>query len=85
MFDIDSFVADCRAALVERSSDAIRDVVRRAVAEPDAILKVLGEPSGASAINQSISRAIFFLDIADQPSFRSTCKRTMRVNWITQP
>jgi predicted metal-dependent enzyme (double-stranded beta helix superfamily) len=49
MFDIDSFVADCRAALAERSSDAIRDVVRRAVAEPDAILKVLGEPSGASA------------------------------------
>ena len=49
MFDIDRFVADCRAALAERSSEAIRDVVRRAVAEPDGILKVLGEPSGASA------------------------------------
>ena len=49
MFDIDSFVADCRAALAERSSEAVRDVVRRAIAEPDAILKVLGEPSGASA------------------------------------
>ena len=49
MFDIDHFVADCRAALAERSSEAIRDVVRRVVAEPDAILKVLGEPSGASA------------------------------------
>ena len=49
MFDIDSFVADCRVALAERSSEAIRDVVCRAVAEPDAILKVLGEPSGASA------------------------------------
>ena len=35
MFDIDRFVADCRAALAERSSEAIRDVVRRAVAEPD--------------------------------------------------
>jgi predicted metal-dependent enzyme (double-stranded beta helix superfamily) len=49
MFDIDRFVADCRAALAERSSEAIRDVVRRAVAKPDGILKVLGEPSGASA------------------------------------
>ena len=49
MFDIDRFVADCRAALAERSSEAIRDVVRRAVVEPDGIMKVLGEPSGASA------------------------------------
>jgi predicted metal-dependent enzyme (double-stranded beta helix superfamily) len=49
MFDIDSFVADCRAALAERSSEAVRDVVCRAIWEPDAILKVLGEPSGASA------------------------------------
>ena len=38
MFDIDSFVADCRAALAERSSEAVRDVVRRAIAAPDAIL-----------------------------------------------
>ena len=43
MFDIHSFVADCRAALAERSSEAVRDVVCRAIAEPDAILKVLGE------------------------------------------
>jgi predicted metal-dependent enzyme (double-stranded beta helix superfamily) len=49
MFDIDSFVADCRVALAERSSEAIRDVVCRAIAAPDAILKVLGEPSGACA------------------------------------
>jgi hypothetical protein len=49
MLDIDRFVADCRAALAEQSSEAIRDVVRRAVAEPDGILKVLGAPSRASA------------------------------------
>ena len=34
---------------VELIDAQVRDVVRRAVAEPDAILKVLGEPSGASA------------------------------------
>ena len=38
-----SDLTDCRAALAERSSEAVRDVVCRAIAEPDAILKVLGE------------------------------------------
>ena len=28
MFDIDRFAADCRTALAERGSEAIRDVVR---------------------------------------------------------
>ena len=49
MFDIDRFADDCRAALQERSSEAIREVVRRAVSEPDDILRALGEPTGASA------------------------------------
>jgi predicted metal-dependent enzyme (double-stranded beta helix superfamily) len=50
MFDIDRFAADCRAALAERGSEAIREVVRRAVAEPEEILKVLGEPARANAV-----------------------------------
>jgi predicted metal-dependent enzyme (double-stranded beta helix superfamily) len=49
MFDIDRFAADCRAALAERGSEAIREVVLRAVSEPEEILKALGEPSGAFA------------------------------------
>jgi predicted metal-dependent enzyme (double-stranded beta helix superfamily) len=49
MFDIDRFAADCRAALAERGSDAIREVVSRAVADPEEILRVLGEPARASA------------------------------------
>jgi len=49
MFDIDAFAADCRAALAERGSDAIREVVRRAVSESGDILRTLGEPVGASA------------------------------------
>ena len=49
MFDIDRFVADCRAALAEPGSEAIRDVVARAVAEPEEILRVLGTPTRASA------------------------------------
>ena len=49
MFDIDRFAADCRAALAERGSDAIREVVRRAVSEPGDIIAALGEQRGAFA------------------------------------
>ena len=45
MFDLDSFVADCRAALREDSSHkAVREVVVRAVSDPAAMLAGLGEP-----------------------------------------
>jgi predicted metal-dependent enzyme (double-stranded beta helix superfamily) len=44
MFDLDRFVADCRAALAEdRSLAAVREVVARAVSEPAAVLEALGE------------------------------------------
>lgn len=49
MFDIDRFAADCRTALAERGSEAIREVVRRAVAEPADIIAALGEQRGAFA------------------------------------
>lgn len=47
MFDIDRLAADCRAALADRGSDAIREVVQRAVADPDEIIAALGEQTGA--------------------------------------
>lgn len=49
MFDIDRFAADCRAALAERGSDAIREVVRRAVSGPGEIIATLGERTSAFA------------------------------------
>ena len=49
MFDIDRFAAACRAALTELGSDAIREVVRRAVSEPSDIIAALGEQNGAFA------------------------------------
>jgi predicted metal-dependent enzyme (double-stranded beta helix superfamily) len=49
MFDLDQFVADCRAArAADRSSKTICEVVRRAVSDPVAMLKTLGEPDRAS-------------------------------------
>jgi hypothetical protein len=46
MFDIQRFIDDCRAALKETEvPKAIREVVARAVADPTAVLKALGEPT----------------------------------------
>jgi predicted metal-dependent enzyme (double-stranded beta helix superfamily) len=49
MFELDRFIADCRAALAEDSSHkAVREVVAKAVAEPGALLKGLGTPNRAA-------------------------------------
>ena len=49
MFDIDRFAAECRAALAAQGSEAIREVVRQAVAKPDEIVAALGEQTVAFA------------------------------------
>src|SRR5215470_7688491 len=48
MFDLDQFISDCRGALKENASpSAVREVVARAVSNPAAVLKALGEPKKA--------------------------------------
>src|SRR5689334_9992804 len=48
MLDLDQFVVSCRQALAaDRSHKLVRDVVARAVADPPAVLKRLGEPNRA--------------------------------------
>jgi predicted metal-dependent enzyme (double-stranded beta helix superfamily) len=48
MFEVDRFIADCRAARShDASHKAVREVIARAVAEPAAVLKALGEPKRA--------------------------------------
>lgn len=48
MFELDRFIADCRAALgASASHGAVREVVARAVCEPGAVLRALGEPKRA--------------------------------------
>jgi predicted metal-dependent enzyme (double-stranded beta helix superfamily) len=45
MFDLDQFVGDCRAALAaDKSHKSVREVIARAVSDPTAVLKGLGEP-----------------------------------------
>jgi hypothetical protein len=48
MFDLDAFVADCRAALAaDTSHEHVREVVARAVSNPALVLSRLGEPKRA--------------------------------------
>src|SRR5512138_1975465 len=48
MFDLNQFIADCRAALAaDRSHKLVREVVARAVADPRAVLDRLSEPRRA--------------------------------------
>ena len=48
MFDLDQFIADLRAALEERSRQALKEVVARAVSDPASLLRRIGEPDEAS-------------------------------------
>jgi predicted metal-dependent enzyme (double-stranded beta helix superfamily) len=54
-FTLDQFVVELRAALGERSRLAIKDVVARAVSQPDGVLRELGEPdkSGVQVLHRS--------------------------------
>ena len=48
MFDLDRFIADCRAAMGSAGSQkAIRELAREAVSDPDQVIQVLGEPKKA--------------------------------------
>jgi len=48
MFDVDQFIFDCKDALRQgQSESSVCEVVARAVADPVAVLKALGEPQKA--------------------------------------
>jgi predicted metal-dependent enzyme (double-stranded beta helix superfamily) len=62
MFDLEHFVADCRAALAEPTPGAaIREVVARAVADPAGVERGLGTPAagGIFALHHSSELTIF--------------------------
>src|SRR4029450_8405460 len=47
MFDLDQFIADLRATLPERSRQPMKEVVTRAVSDPAALMRAIGEPEKA--------------------------------------
>lgn len=56
MFELDRFIEDCRDAVRHDSSHkAVREVVARAVSDPGAVIRALGEPKRAEI--QKLHRA----------------------------
>src|ERR1700751_2990497 len=48
MFELNQFISDCRAATAtDKSHKSVREVVARAVSDPSAVLRGLGEPKRA--------------------------------------
>lgn len=68
MFDTERFVADCRAAFAaDPSHKAIHEVVARAMSEPSAVLKGLGEPKRAEIGKLFHSDSLTILNVVWAP------------------
>jgi predicted metal-dependent enzyme (double-stranded beta helix superfamily) len=67
-FDLDRFIADCRAALREHSPQAaVRAVLARAVADAAALIRALGEPKRSEIQKVHESPELTILNIAWGP------------------
>jgi len=68
MFDLDQFVADCRAALaVDKSHKSVREVVARAVSSPTDVLRGLGEPKRSEVLKLYHSSDLTILNVIWAP------------------
>jgi predicted metal-dependent enzyme (double-stranded beta helix superfamily) len=64
MFDVDQFIADCRAAVrADPTHKSVREVVARAVAEPSAVVAGLGEPKRAEIRKLHCSEELTILNV----------------------
>ena len=68
MFDVERFVADCRAAFAEDSTHkGIREVLAGAVSDPAAVLKGMGEPKHAEVRKLFHSDKLSILNVVWAP------------------
>lgn len=68
MFELEQFVADCRAALAEDASHVlVREVVKRAVADPASVMKGIGEPQRAGLRKLYHAQDLTILDLVWGP------------------
>jgi hypothetical protein len=64
MFEVERFVADCRAAFAQDPTHkAVREVLAHAVSDPTAVLKGLGEPKRAEIQKLFHSTALTILNV----------------------
>ena len=68
MFDLDRFIADCQAAVTAGDGHkGVQEVVARAVADPAAVLKGLGEPTGGGIRKLHHSSSLTVLNVVWPP------------------
>ena len=68
MFETERFVADCRAAFAgDATHKAVREVLARAVSDPSAVLKGLGEPKRAEIQKLFHSNALTIINVVWAP------------------
>jgi predicted metal-dependent enzyme (double-stranded beta helix superfamily) len=68
MFDLERFIADCRAAAArDASHKSVREIVARAVAEPASVIAGLGEPTRAEVQRLYTSDALTILNVVWGP------------------
>jgi len=68
MFDLERFVADCKAAhAADPSHKAVREVLARALQEPRSVLKGLGEPARAQIGSLYRSAGLTILNVVWGP------------------
>jgi predicted metal-dependent enzyme (double-stranded beta helix superfamily) len=68
VFDLDRFIADCRAAVAaDTTHKGVREVVARAVADPGAVLAGLGEPKRGAVHTLHHSRDLTILNVIWAP------------------
>jgi predicted metal-dependent enzyme (double-stranded beta helix superfamily) len=68
MFDLKRFIVECETAVRENDSHmAVKEIVARAVSDPTAVLKALGEPSGGGIQALHHSSALTVLNVVWPP------------------
>ena len=68
MFDADQLVEECKAAIAENDSHvAVKEIVERAVSDPGAVLKGLGEPTRAGVNKLFVSDDLTVLNLVWGP------------------
>ena len=69
-FDLQQFIADCRAAVrADPTHKSVREVVARAVAEPSAVLRGLGEPKRGAVEKLFHGEDLTVLNVICPPHF----------------
>jgi len=70
MFDVATFIEDCRAAVkADSSHTAVQGIMERAFADPHAIVQALGEPSEGGIYSLYRSPELTIINVVWKPGF----------------